>query len=75
MVLCLHCGYLDFWLISSKHFYLENLSYTKKQQEQAEAQTKAISSKQSTVKACFNFLHIEMGQPPPKRVNPPPSGQ
>ena len=39
MVPCLYCGYLEFWLISSKHFYLENLSYTKKQQEQAEAQT------------------------------------
>ena len=48
MVSCLHCGYLEFWLISSKHFYLENLSYTNKEQEQAEAQTnnimKAINS-------------------------------
>ena len=46
MVLFLNCGYSDFWLISSNSFYLQNLSYTKKQQEQAEAQTKAISSKQ-----------------------------
>ena len=29
-----------FWLISSKHIYLENLNYIKKQQERAEAQTK-----------------------------------
>ena len=40
VVPCLHCGYLDFWLISSKHFYLENLSYTTKQQKQPEAETK-----------------------------------
>ena len=40
VVPCLHCGYLMFWLISSKHIYLESLSYTKKQQEQAEALTK-----------------------------------
>ena len=37
---CLHCGYLDFWLISSNQICLENLSYTRKQQEQADAQTK-----------------------------------
>ena len=37
MVPCLHFGYLEFWLISSKHFYLESLSYIKKQQKQAEA--------------------------------------
>ena len=53
---CLHCGYLYFWLISSKHIYLENLSYIKKQQEQAEAKNETMSSEQSTVKACFNFL-------------------
>ena len=40
LVPCLHCGYLYFWLISSTHIYLKNLSYIKKQQEQAEAQTK-----------------------------------
>ena len=40
VVPCLHCGYLYLRLISSKHIYLENLSYIKKQQEQAEAQTK-----------------------------------
>ena len=40
MVPCLHCGYLYLWLISSKHIYLETLNYIKKQQEQAEAQTK-----------------------------------
>ena len=40
MVPCLHCEYLEFWLISSNHFYFENLIYTKKQQEQAEAQSK-----------------------------------
>ena len=40
VVLCLHCGYLYFWLILSKHIYLENLNYIKKQQEQAKAQTK-----------------------------------
>ena len=59
MVPCLHCGYLDIWLISSKHFYFENLSYSKKQQKQAEAQTKQYHQKQSTVKACFNFLVAE----------------
>ena len=32
----LQCGYLEFWFISSKHLYLENLSYIKKQQKQAE---------------------------------------
>ena len=40
MVPCLHCGYFFFWLISSKHIYLENLNYIKKQQEQAGGQTK-----------------------------------
>ena len=40
MVTCLHCGYLYFWLIPSKHIYLKNLNYIKKQQEQAEAQIK-----------------------------------
>ena len=40
MFLCLHCGYLEFLLLSTKNFYLENLSYTKKQQDQVEAQTK-----------------------------------
>ena len=38
----LHCGYLEFWFISTKHLYLENLSYIEKQQEQAEAQKKNI---------------------------------
>ena len=39
----LHCGYLGalvYYLISSKHWHLENLSYMKKQQEQAEARNK-----------------------------------
>ena len=40
VVPCLHCGYLDFWLFSSAHFYSKSLSYSKKQQEQAEEQTK-----------------------------------
>ena len=31
-----------FWLISSKHIFLESLNYIKKQQEQAEAQTNNI---------------------------------
>ena len=48
MVRCLHCGYPFFWLISSKHIYLENLNHIKKQQEQAKAQKnniiKAINS-------------------------------
>ena len=34
----LHRGYLEFWFISTKHIYLENVSYTKKQQDQAEVQ-------------------------------------
>ena len=41
--LFLHCGYLRalfHYFASSKHWYMENLSYNKKQQEQAEAQTK-----------------------------------
>ena len=42
VVPCLHCGYLYLWLISSKHIFLENLSYLKKQQEQAEAQANNI---------------------------------
>ena len=40
VVPCLHCGYFYFWLISSKHIYFENLSYIKKQPEQAAAQSK-----------------------------------
>ena len=39
----LHCGYLGalvYLFISPKHRHLENLSYSKKQQEQAEAQRK-----------------------------------
>ena len=42
-LLFLHCGYLGAlicYFISSKHWYLENLSYSKKQQEQVQAQTK-----------------------------------
>ena len=58
MVPCLHCGYLYFCLISSKHIYLENLSYIKKQQEQAVGNNKTISSKHSTVKACSSLLLI-----------------
>ena len=45
--LFLHCEYLGalvYYFISSKHWYLENLSYIRKQQEQAEAQKKTISS-------------------------------
>ena len=41
--LFLHCGYLGalvYYFISSKHWDVENLSYIKKQQEQAEAQNK-----------------------------------
>ena len=38
--LCLHCGYLGGLVFFKEHLYLENLSYSKKQQEQAEAQTK-----------------------------------
>ena len=41
--LFLHCGYLGvlvYDFISSKRGYLENLVYSKEQQEQAEAQTK-----------------------------------
>ena len=37
-----HCGHLEFWFISIKPLYLENLSYIKKQQEQAEAQQNNI---------------------------------
>ena len=48
MVPCLNCGYFPLWLISSKHIFLGSLSYIKKQQEQAEAETnniiKAINS-------------------------------
>ena len=43
LILCfLSCpvGTWEVWFISTKHLYLENLSYIKKQQEQAEAQTK-----------------------------------
>ena len=40
----LHCGYLEFWLISTQHLYLENQSYVKKQQELAEAQQNNINS-------------------------------
>ena len=41
--LFLHCGYFIvfvYYLISSKRWYLENLSYSKKQQEQGEAEKK-----------------------------------
>ena len=36
------CGYLEVWFISTKPLYLENLSYLKKQQEQAELQQNNI---------------------------------
>ena len=42
-ILFLHCGYsevLVYYFISSKQWYSENLSYSKKQWEQGEAQTK-----------------------------------
>ena len=57
--LLLHCGYfgaLVYLSISPKHWHFESLSYIKKQQEQAEAQNKTISSRVSTVEACFNSL-------------------
>ena len=41
--LFLHCGYFGvmvYYFISSKHWYLENLGYSKKRQKLAEAQTK-----------------------------------
>ena len=41
--LFLHCGYLGalvYYFILSQHWYLENLSYRRKQKEQAEAPTK-----------------------------------
>ena len=44
--LFLHCGYLGafvYLFILPKHWHLENLSYIKKQQEQAEAQNKTMS--------------------------------
>ena len=34
----LQCGYLEFWFISTKHIYLENVTYIKKQHDQAEVQ-------------------------------------
>ena len=37
---CRYLGVLVHYFLSSKHWYLENLSYSKKQQEQGEAQTK-----------------------------------
>ena len=45
LILCfLSCtlGTWEVWFFSTKNLYLENLSYIKKQQEQAEAQTKNI---------------------------------
>ena len=54
----LHCGYLGasvYYLISSTHWYLENLSYSKKEQEQAEAQTKTISSKHQQWRPVLTF--------------------
>ena len=60
MVPCLHCGYLYLWLITSKRIYLEHLSYIKKQREASRGTNKTISSKQSTVKACFYFLVAEV---------------
>ena len=42
VLLLLHCGYLEVWFISTKHLYLENLSYMKKQQMQEEAQQNSM---------------------------------
>ena len=38
--LCCTVGTWELWIISTKYLYFENLSYMKKQQEQAEAHTK-----------------------------------
>ena len=56
MVPCLHAGYSYFWFISSKHLYLENLSYIKKQQEQAEAQTKQYHQSSQQLKPVPTFF-------------------
>ena len=61
MVPCLHCGYLEFWFILSKHFYLENLCYTKKQQEQAEAQTKQYHQSSQQWKPVLTFQNQTKG--------------
>ena len=61
--LLLHCGYvgaLVYHFLLPTHCNLANLSYIKKQQEQAGAQMKTISSRASTVKAFSNFLVAEI---------------
>ena len=52
----LHCGYMEFWFISTKHLYLENLSYIKKQQEQAKAKTKQYHQSNQPSKPVLTFL-------------------
>ena len=52
----LHCGYLEVRFISTKHLYLQNLSYIKKQQEQAEAQTKQYHQSNQQWKPVITFF-------------------
>ena len=59
--LFLHCGYLGalvYDFISSKTWYLQNLSYSKKQREQAEAQTKQYhqSNNSGSLTFCYSCL-------------------
>ena len=55
----LHFGYLEFWFISTKHLYLENVSYIKKQQEQVEAQTKYYHQSNQQWKPVLTFSYVK----------------
>ena len=57
MVPCLHCAYLYLAAVSSKCIHFENLSYNKKQQEQAEAQTKQYHQSIQQGKPVLTFSH------------------
>ena len=58
--LLLHCGYLGalvYLFILSKHSHLEKLSYIKKQQEQAGAQTNQYHPKHQQWKPVLTFCN------------------
>ena len=49
-------GTWDLWFISTKHLYLENLSYIKKQEEQAKAETKQYHQSNQQWKPVLSFF-------------------